>query len=115
MPFIFSSFSLIFLSVVDMQCHLSGIRHSHLASLTMMLSSPQVSLPSVAIQCYYSIIEYIPYAVPLIPATHSFQDWKPVSPTALYSFCPSPLPSLLAPTSLFSVHTGVIFFVCLLT
>ena len=54
-------------------------------SLYVMLSPPYLWLPSVIIQHYYGTIAYVPYAVPLIPMTYSFHNWKPVSPTPLYS------------------------------
>ena len=61
---------------------ISGIQQSDFSSLYIMLCS----------QHYYNIIDYIPYAVPLITMTYSFHKWKPVPPTALHPFCPSPHP-----------------------
>ena len=71
---------------------LSGVQHGHSTSLYIMLCSPQEHLSSVTIQCYYNIVDYIPYGAPFIPATYSFLNWKPVSPTSLHPFCPSPHP-----------------------
>ena len=38
----------------------------------------------------YSTIDCIPYAVPFIPVTYTFHNWKPVPPTLLYPFVPTP-------------------------
>lgn len=46
------------------------------------------------LQQYYNIIDYMLYALPFIPATYSFHQWKPISPTLLPSFFPSPHPLL---------------------
>lgn len=45
--------------------------------------------------------DYIPYAVPSIPVTHSFRNWGPVPPTPLHPFCPSSHP--WQPPRLFSI------------
>ena len=59
-------------------------------------------------------MKYIPYAVPFIPVTYSFHNWKPLSPTPLYLFCPSPHPTPLATSSLFSLFMSLflLWLVC---
>uniref|UniRef100_A0A8C7ERJ4 Bromodomain and WD repeat domain containing 3 n=1 Tax=Neovison vison TaxID=452646 RepID=A0A8C7ERJ4_NEOVI len=49
----------------------SGVQHSHSTSLHVTQCSPQVELPSIIIQCYYSIIDCIHYAVPFVPCCFS--------------------------------------------
>ena len=54
-------------------------------------------LPSVPIQHYYNT-NCIPYAVPFIPVTYLFHNWKPRSPTPLHRWPYYPLlwqPSVL--------------------
>ena len=47
-----------------------------------------------AVILYYNILDYTPCAVPSIPMTDSFHNWKPGSPTPLHPFCLSPYPYL---------------------
>ena len=41
-------------------------------------------------QCYYNTIDSIPYAVPFIPVTYLFYNWKfvPLTPLHLFHSCP---------------------------
>ena len=64
----------------------SSLQHNDSTSVYIMLCSPQVQSPSVTIQSYYSVTDYIPYALPFIPMTYSFHNWKLVSGTE--SFVP---------------------------
>ena len=75
-----------YLSIVDTKCYISFRWY------TIVLPQVCIMRPSVTVQCCYSIIDYIPHAVPFIPVTYSFHNWKPVSPTPLHLFCPSPHP-----------------------
>ena len=50
--------------------------------------------PSVTIQRYYGTIDDIPYAVPFIPVTYSFYNWKPVPSIPFH-----PVLSILSPFS----------------
>ena len=87
----------------------SDVQHSDSTSLQIMLCSPQVWLPSVTIQCYYNIIDYVSYAVSFIPMIQSFHNWKSVPPTPLYPFCPCLHASFpLATINLFSVFIDMV-------
>ena len=50
----------------------------------------------------------ITYAAVFIPVTYSFHNWKPVSPTCLFLFCPSSHLLPLATILLFSVFIGLV-------
>lgn len=63
-----------------------------LLTLPYYLCSPQVSLPSDIIQHYYNNINYIPFAVCLVPATYSLCNCASNSPSAVMPI-PRPLPS----------------------
>uniref|UniRef100_A0A452QDB9 TRASH domain-containing protein n=1 Tax=Ursus americanus TaxID=9643 RepID=A0A452QDB9_URSAM len=68
----------------------SGIPLSDWTGWYIMLSSPQVKLPSVPSHCYYSITDCIIYALLIVPVTYSLHNWRPVSPPPLHPLCPTP-------------------------
>ena len=62
------------------------------APLYIILYSLQVYLSSVTIHFYHNTADYTPYTVTFIPVTYSLHNWKPVPPTPLHPFNPSPNP-----------------------
>lgn len=62
------------------------------------------------LQCYYSIVDCIPNAVPFILMTYSFHNRKPRSPTPLHPFLPIPHTSPVATTSLFFIYGSISAF-----
>lgn len=54
----------------------SGAHRSDWTSFYIMLCSPPMSLPSVTVQRYYSVIDCVPYAVPVIPMTYSLYNQR---------------------------------------
>lgn len=95
----FLCFSLFFTCIEIQWTHgvilVSGVQHTDLTTVYMMLCSLQVQLPSVTVQCYYRIIDCIPFMVSFISVICLFCNWKPIPATPLYPFFPSspPLPS----------------------
>lgn len=100
---LFASFCL---SIVDMLCY-SSFRCSTwwLTNVYIMPHSPQAWLPSGTVQHYYSIIDFVPYAVPFIPVIYSFYNWKPVSPIP-FTYLAHPATATI---SLFSVFLILLF------
>ena len=69
----------------------SGVQHNDLTIIYIIkCSPPQVLLPSMTIQNYYSIIEYISSAILYIPETLFIT--ASLYLLILYLFCPMPTP-----------------------
>lgn len=58
----------------------SGVRRRDSTFIYMTQCSPSVWLPSVTVERYDSIIDYIPYVVLYGPVMHLFCNWKLVPP-----------------------------------
>ena len=92
-----------------------GIQHSGSAFVYIKNTKPTISLVTITVQSYYTVVGYIPYIVHYVPIIYLLYDCKFAHFNFLHLFCPFLYPPPLWELShLFPVSESTSVLFCFL-